>query len=190
MKLTTTTFLLFFIFTVSGQTTLNKIGQTPGGSGFHVNYDSSSQRLFVGCGGSVRMYDASDPDTLIMIGHRPFFSLINETYVDGNTLFVAANHDGFWALDISEPEMPILGHYPTGGDSAAFDIDMYNDTLYFANTRKAIDELEAKGYPFIPDKRGEIARPFRDCEFAFIHPKKVNGVLLELIDYKWDELEK
>ena len=25
--------------------------------------------------------------------------------------------------------------------------------------------------------------------FAFIHPKAVNGVLLELIDYKWDELK-
>ncbi|MHC4078340.1 MAG: VOC family protein [Planctomycetota bacterium] len=53
------------------------------------------------------------------------------------------------------------------------------------NTREAIGELEDKGYPFIGG-----ARPFRDCEFAFIHPKKVNGVLLELIDYKWSELEE
>ena len=53
------------------------------------------------------------------------------------------------------------------------------------NTREAIDELKGKGYPFIGG-----ARPFRDCEFAFIHPKAVNGVLLELIDYKWDELKK
>src|SRR5512136_1028754 len=43
------------------------------------------------------------------------------------------------------------------------------------NTRKAVDELKPKGYPFIPDKRGEVARPFRNCEFAFVHPKKVNG---------------
>ena len=53
------------------------------------------------------------------------------------------------------------------------------------NTRAAMDELKGKGYPFIGG-----ARPFRDCEFAFIHPKAVNGVLLELIDYKWDELKK
>ena len=53
------------------------------------------------------------------------------------------------------------------------------------NTRKAMDELKAKDYPFIGG-----ARPFRDCEFAFMHPKAVNGVLLELIDYKWDELKK
>ena len=33
------------------------------------------------------------------------------------------------------------------------------------------------------------SRPFRDCEFAFVHPKKMNGVLLELIDYKWEELK-
>jgi len=58
------------------------------------------------------------------------------------------------------------------------------------NTRSAVEELQGKGYPFIPDKQGKVARPFRDCEFAFIHPKKVNGVLLELIDYKWEELKK
>ena len=52
------------------------------------------------------------------------------------------------------------------------------------NTREAMEELKDKDYPFIGG-----ARPFRDCEFAFIHPKAVNGVLLELIDYKWDELD-
>lgn len=56
-------------------------------------------------------------------------------------------------------------------------------SLNVDSTRAAIDELAAKGYPFIGG-----ARPFRDCEFAFVHPKAVNGVLLELIDYKWREL--
>jgi methylmalonyl-CoA/ethylmalonyl-CoA epimerase len=56
-------------------------------------------------------------------------------------------------------------------------------------TRDAVKELQEKGYPFIPDTRGEIERPFRDCEFAFVHPKKLNGVLTEIIDYKWDELK-
>jgi len=45
------------------------------------------------------------------------------------------------------------------------------------NTRKAMDELQEKDYPFIGG-----ARPFRDSEFAFIRPNKMNGVLLELID--------
>jgi len=56
-------------------------------------------------------------------------------------------------------------------------------SLNVDNTRAAMDELKPKGYPFIGG-----ARKFRDCEFAFIPPKAVNGVLLELIDYKWDEL--
>ena len=56
------------------------------------------------------------------------------------------------------------------------------------NTRQAVEELQGKGFPFIPDSRGEIARPFRDCEFAFVHPKKLNGVLTEIIDYKWEKL--
>ena len=41
----------------------------------------------------------------------------------------------------------------------------------------ASDELQAQGYPFIGPPR-----PFREGEFTFIHPKKMNGVLLELID--------
>jgi methylmalonyl-CoA/ethylmalonyl-CoA epimerase len=57
------------------------------------------------------------------------------------------------------------------------------------NTRDAVKELQEKGYPFIPDTQGEIERPFRDCEFAFVHPKKLNSVLTEIIDYKWDELK-
>ncbi|MGZ3614723.1 MAG: VOC family protein, partial [Thermodesulfobacteriota bacterium] len=58
-------------------------------------------------------------------------------------------------------------------------------SLNVDNTRNAMQELKGKGYPFIGG-----ARPFRDCEFAFIHPRKVNGVLLELIDYPWDEFKK
>jgi methylmalonyl-CoA/ethylmalonyl-CoA epimerase len=58
-------------------------------------------------------------------------------------------------------------------------------SLNVDNTRAAMAELKAKDYAFIGG-----ARPFRDCEFAFVHPKAVNGVLLELIDYKWRELEE
>lgn len=67
--------------------------------------------------------------------------------------------------------------------------------LNVENTREAIRDLSAKGYPFIPnpaplpDDPSRAARPFRDCEFAFLHPKKMNGVLTELIDYPWKELE-
>ena len=58
-------------------------------------------------------------------------------------------------------------------------------SLNVDNTRKAVDELKEKGYPLIGG-----ARSFRDCEFAFVHPQKMNGVLLEVIDYKWKEFEK
>ena len=51
------------------------------------------------------------------------------------------------------------------------------------DTREAMAELEARDYQFVGG-----ARPFRDCEFAFVHPSKMNNVLLELIDYQWQEL--
>ncbi len=52
------------------------------------------------------------------------------------------------------------------------------------DTRDAMSELQDKDYNFIGG-----ARPFRDCEFAFMHPKNMNGVLLELIDDKGQELD-
>ena len=57
-------------------------------------------------------------------------------------------------------------------------------SLNVDNTREAMGELQQKDYPFIGG-----ARPFQDCEFAFVHPKKMNGVLLELIDDKGSEFE-
>ncbi|MBN1446453.1 MAG: hypothetical protein JXA28_00880 [Bacteroidetes bacterium] len=142
--------LLLTAVSAEAQTTLEKIGQTPGGSGYHVNYDSTSQRLFVGCGGSIRMYDATLEDTLLLIGHRAFHSLVNETYVHGDILFVAANHDGFWALDITQPDMPVLGHSPTEGNLAAFDIDMYGDTLYFADRGRVTELTFSRSEGFRP----------------------------------------
>lgn len=56
-------------------------------------------------------------------------------------------------------------------------------SLNVDDTPEAVGELEAQGLPIIGGLRS-----FRDCQFAFVHPKAVNGVLLEVIDYKWKEL--
>ena len=47
------------------------------------------------------------------------------------------------------------------------------------NAGAARDELQKVGYPFVGGMR-----PFRNGEFAFVHPRRMNGVLLELIDEK------
>jgi len=85
---------------------------------------------------------------------------------------------GFELMESTSPDGDVAKFIEKRGEGImllSFNVD---------NTREAMDELQDKGYPFIGG-----ARPFRDCEFAFIHPKKLNGVLLELIDYKWKELE-
>ncbi|MBW1786713.1 MAG: VOC family protein [Deltaproteobacteria bacterium] len=90
---------------------------------------------------------------------------------------------GFELMESTTPDGPVAKFIEKNGEGVmliSFNVD---------NTREAVDELK-DAYPFIPAPDGEVARPFRDCEFAFIHPKKLNGVLTELIDYKWDELEK
>ena len=96
---------------------------------------------------------------------------------------------GFELMESTTPDGPVAQWIEKHGEGVmliAFNVE---------NTRDAVVELEAKEYPFIKnpqpiadDVTGK-ARPFRDCEFTFIHPKKTNGVLVELIDYKWKELE-
>lgn len=91
---------------------------------------------------------------------------------------------GFELMESTTPDGEVAKFIDRNGEGVmliSFNVD---------NTRVAIDELKAKGYPVIPDARGTLAHPFRGCEFAFIHPKKLNGVLTEIIDYKWDELKK
>ena len=89
---------------------------------------------------------------------------------------------GFELMESTTPDGPVAKWIEKHGEGVmllSFNVD---------NTREAIADLKDKDYPIIPDARGELARPFRDCEFTFIHPRKLNGVLTELIDYKWDEL--
>ena len=86
---------------------------------------------------------------------------------------------GFELMESTSPDGDVAKFIEKRGEGImliSFNVD---------NTRQAISELTEKGYPFLGG-----ARKFRDCEFAFVHPKAVNGVLLELIDYKWDELKK
>ncbi len=83
---------------------------------------------------------------------------------------------GFELMESTSANGPVAEWIQKNGEGVmliSFNVD---------NTRKAIDELQNKDYAFIPDSRGEIARPFRNGEFAFLHPKKLNGVLTELID--------
>jgi methylmalonyl-CoA/ethylmalonyl-CoA epimerase len=85
---------------------------------------------------------------------------------------------GFELMESTTPDGDVAKFIEKRGEGVmliSFNVD---------NTRDAVIDLQAKGYPFIPDSRGEIARPFHDCEFAFVHPKKLNGVLTEIIDYK------
>ena len=85
---------------------------------------------------------------------------------------------GFELMESTTPDGDVARFIEKRGEGVmviSFNVD---------NTREAMGELQQKDYPFIGG-----ARPFRDCEFAFVHPKKMNGVLLELIDDKGSEFE-
>lgn len=80
---------------------------------------------------------------------------------------------GFELMESTTPDGDVAKFIEKRGEGimlVSFNVD---------NTREAMEELKGKGYPFIGG-----ARKFRDCEFAFVHPKATNGVLLEFIDDK------
>jgi len=89
---------------------------------------------------------------------------------------------GFELMESTTPDGDVAKYIEKNGEGVM--IISFN----VPNTRDAVDEMKAKDFPFIPDTTGEVVRPFRDCEFAFVHPKKLNNVLTELIDYKWKSL--
>ena len=85
---------------------------------------------------------------------------------------------GFELMESTTPDGDVAKFIEKRGEGVmliSFNVDSTSD---------AVDEIKAMDYPMI----GGL-RQFRDCEFAFVHPKKMNGVLLEVIDYKWRELE-
>lgn len=106
----------------------------------------------------------------------------DEVYTDENEKIRVARYwlgeVGFELMESTTEDGPVANFIQKNGEGImliSFNVN---------NTREAISELEAKNYPLIPTPNGEIARPFRDCEFAFIHPKRLNGVLTEIIDDK------
>ena len=109
----------------------------------------------------------------------------DEEYVDENEEIRVARYwvgeVGFELMESTTPDGPVAKFIEKNGEGVML------ISLNVANTRQAVDDLTAKDYPFIPDPTGKILRPFRKCEFAFIHPKKMNGVLMELIDDRGEE---
>jgi methylmalonyl-CoA/ethylmalonyl-CoA epimerase len=86
---------------------------------------------------------------------------------------------GFELMESTTPDGEVAKFIEKNGEGVmllSFNVD---------STKKAVEELKQKNYPVIGD-----IRPFRDCEFAFVHPRKMNGVLVEFIDYKWREFSK
>lgn len=86
---------------------------------------------------------------------------------------------GFELMESTDPDGEVAKFIKKKGEGVmlvSFNVD---------NTRESMDELKQKNYPFIGGPR-----QFKNCEFAFIHPEKMNGVLLELIDSKGTEFEK
>jgi methylmalonyl-CoA/ethylmalonyl-CoA epimerase len=99
----------------------------------------------------------------------------DETYVDEPEKIKVARYRlggvGFELVESTAPDGEVARFIEKRGEGVML------ISLNVDDTQSAMDELKKKSYPLIGD-----ARPFRGGEYAFIHPGKMNGVLVELID--------
>lgn len=104
----------------------------------------------------------------------------DDEYVDeGEQIHVARYLLGEVGFELMESTSP-------DGEVARF-IDRHGEgimlvSLNVDDTRAAMAEIARRGLPLVGG-----ARKFRDCEFAFVHPRALNGVLLEVIDDRGNE---
>jgi len=118
---------------------LGRLGQTPGGAAYHVNYDPVNEQLLVGCGTSIWLYDMADPANPVIMAKRPLMGIVNESDFYGNVIFLAATHDGVYALDRTTASLEILDQYEItspNGDKAAYDLYRAGDTIYVADNMR------------------------------------------------------
>lgn len=112
----------------------------------------------------------------------------DDPYVDDNEQIRVARYwigeVGFELIASTSPEGPVSKWIEKHGEGLML------ISLGVDNTRTAIKTLQHRGYPFVSDNKGNVTRPFREGEYAFIHPKKLNGVLTELIDTKNSRMPK
>lgn len=128
---------IFFVVKLTAQVdTLSRIGQTPGGAAHHVNWIEDQEKLIVGCGGSLWVYDMQDPENPVIIAKRAFVNLIQETDVFGDVLFAAAEDEGLYALDFTSDSLTILDTFQaltfqfTGEIQSIYDFTRRSDTLF------------------------------------------------------------
>jgi methylmalonyl-CoA/ethylmalonyl-CoA epimerase len=81
---------------------------------------------------------------------------------------------GFEIMESTTPDGPVAQWIEKNGEGVMI------ISLNVDNTEQAVNDLK-DDYPFIPAPNGDVLRPFRNGQFAFIHPKKMNSVLTELI---------
>ncbi len=82
---------------------------------------------------------------------------------------------------VGEVGIELIQSVTADGEVARF-IDRHGEgvmlvSLNVDGVRAALARLQRQGYP----QAGSV-RPFRDGEYGFLHPRALNGVLLELID--------
>ncbi|MCL2336510.1 MAG: VOC family protein [Firmicutes bacterium] len=79
---------------------------------------------------------------------------------------------GFELMESTSPDGEVAKFIEKNGEG------VFLISFKVPDTVESLEELKTKGLPLIDQK----PRKWRDSNFAFLHPKGLNGVLVEIID--------
>ena len=110
---------------------LSMVGYSKGAASLEI--DTGAGLVYVGAGSTMKVFESGAEPPLVQLGDFRVHSLIHDLKLADGVLFVAANNDGVWALDVTDPgAVRSLAHVVPVDEEAAYDITVVHATLYVA----------------------------------------------------------
>lgn len=124
-----------------GQGPLNLLAHTEGGAAYEVCFHGGL--LYVGAANTLMVYDLSGPGHIPgnKLQQRRFGSNITQMLVHNGFLYLCANHDGLWKLDLTAnpANPPVVAHWaPADLDESLYDVAFKGDSIVLAAKRKLL----------------------------------------------------
>lgn len=133
----------FFLFSSSflmSQGPLNVLSHTKGGAAYEIRLHNNL--LFVGAANTLMVYDLSGPNNTpgSLLFEERFGSNIDQLLVHNGYLYMCANHDGLYKLDVSNPNsITVVAHRPASNpNEAVYDVGFKGDSIFVAAKQKLL----------------------------------------------------
>jgi hypothetical protein len=142
--------------------------------------------VVIGNGSSIKILDASDPDSLIQLSQLDCTGFVWDIYLFGDTAFIGTDY-GILTVDISEPTLPeIISEYKTSGK--VYQVFFQSDKLFFTedSTLKIFTEPTISEYVIFAS--GRLAGFFIKDTLAYVNDGEEGLHIIDISDINEPEV--